>query len=95
MIATPNQEQSTIVFENLPATWVIGLVIVPAILLLAWWAYLRPLIIGRKRMSGLRALLLTIAILLALDPVIRKSQQLIEPSSLIILIDNSASIGPG
>ena len=44
-------------------------------------------------MSGLRALLLTIAILLALDPVIRKSQQLIEPSSLIILIDNSASIG--
>lgn len=85
-------ENISLVFENLPPTWVLGLVVAPALVLLAVWSYLRPARPRRITMSGLRILLFALAVFFALDPVMRFRQQVEEPATLALLLDDSASL---
>ncbi len=85
-------EQSQLIFRHLPPTWVLGLVVAPLILWLAFGIYRRPIRRGRFLLAGLRALLLALAIFLALDPVLRTEQVHEENAPLALLVDDSASM---
>ena len=78
--------------EFMPPIWVLGLLVAPSVLLLAWWAYRKPERPKRILMGVLRVSLLTLGIFLALGPFLRKNKTIEEPASLALLLDNSASL---
>jgi hypothetical protein len=89
----PAAEQTTrLLFENLPPSWVLGLVLAPAVVLLAAWAYRRPERGPRRLLGVLRGLLLALAVALALGPYLRRSEVAEEPAPLALLVDDSASL---
>jgi len=81
-------------FTNLPAAWVLWLVIAPAVIVLAGFAYrLR----GRNRTTRrattvLRVLLLALTIFLCLGPALRNDRVTSEAAPLAFLLDDSASM---
>jgi len=81
-------------FDALPAAWVIGLVLVPALLLLAWWAYRVHRSSGHRRHAAwiLRAGLLAAALVLGFGPHWRRDETRVEPAPLALLLDDSASM---
>lgn len=81
-------------FEFMPEAWVLGLVIVPAILAVAFLAYRRPKRDRRLRrvLAGLRTLLFATAVLLALGPFLRETRRKTEPAPLALVFDDSASL---
>lgn len=85
---------SHLIFRNLPAPWVLWLILVPAIVLLALYAYRRPRRERpmRRAASALRAVLLGIGLFLCLGPALREDQVKVEPAPLAILLDDSASM---
>ncbi len=85
-------ESTRLMFEHLPPTWVVGIVLAPAVILLAVWAYRRPKRGPRPLLGALRALLLGLAIALALGPFLRQSTVAEEPAPLALLLDDSASL---
>ncbi|RMH04656.1 MAG: hypothetical protein D6702_02665 [Planctomycetota bacterium] len=85
-------EQVQILFTRLPETWVVGLVLAPAVVLLSLWAYRRPERGPRRLLAALRLLLLALAVTLALGPVLRRSEVVEEPAPLALLADDSASL---
>ena len=89
---SPQSEQVELLFERLPAPWVLGLIIVPGLLLLAWYAYRRPSRPVRPLLTGLRALILGVAVVLLLGPYLRTSTTRTEPAPLALLVDDSASL---
>lgn len=83
-----------LVFRNLPEPWVLWLILVPAIVLLAAYAYRRPRQ-GRplrRTATVLRALLLGLALFLCLGPALREDQVKSEAAPLALLLDDSASM---
>lgn len=85
-------DHARLLFEHLPPTWVLGLVLAPAIVLLAAWAYRRPRRGPRPLLGALRGLLLALAVALALGPFLRRSETSEEPAPLALLVDDSASL---
>lgn len=83
-----------LVFASLPPAWVLGLVLVPAVLLLAGFAYRRPKSAraSRRVAAALRALLLAGVIALLLGPYLREDRTRTEPAQLVLLYDDSASL---
>lgn len=81
-------------FSHLPETWVLGLVILPAVALIAWLAYRRPVDGGTARRAArvLRAVLLAGVILLLLGPYLREERTRSEKAQLVMLYDDSASL---
>jgi len=86
--------ETRLLFHHLPPTWVLGLVILPGILALAWFAYRRP----RRRpprqrlLTALRSVLLALTVFLLLGPYLRQSRIREEPAPLALLLDDSASL---
>ncbi|TAH37895.1 MAG: hypothetical protein EYC70_06830 [Planctomycetota bacterium] len=83
-----------LLFHHMPPAWVLGLVLVPGVVLLAFWAYRRP---PRSRLlqrvlAGARVALLLLALFLALGPFLRESREQTEPAPLALLYDDSASL---
>ena len=88
----PTTESAQLLFEQMPATWVVGLVLAPAVVLLAIWAYPKPARGPRRLLSVLRTLLLALAVALAAGPYLRRSSVAEEPAPLVLLVDDSASL---
>ncbi|KAA3605697.1 MAG: hypothetical protein DWQ01_18875 [Planctomycetota bacterium] len=87
-------EQKQLLFQNMPEAWVLGLVVAPGLLALAFLAYRKP---KRKRLirrilAGLRIALLAVAVFLVLGPFLRESRTQTEPAPLSLLFDDSASL---
>lgn len=87
-------ESVRLLFHHLPPPWVLGLVLVPGIVLLAFWAYRRPRHprLSRRVLAGLRLGLLGLAVFLALGPFLRASREQTEPAPLALVYDDSASL---
>lgn len=81
-------------FDSLPAAWVIGLVLLPGVAALAWWAYRVHAGSGRRRHLAwaLRGALLAVALLLAFGPHWRRDEVRSEKAPLALLLDDSASM---
>ncbi len=81
-------------FDSLPPAWVIGLVLLPSIVLLAWWAYRVHSAAGSRRHLAwtLRSLLLGLAVLLVFGPHWRRDETRSEKAPLAFLLDDSASM---
>ncbi|HEX9794450.1 MAG TPA: hypothetical protein VGC54_10750, partial [Planctomycetota bacterium] len=86
--------QRELLFENLPPAWVLGLVLLPGVLALAFLAYRRPARprLRRRTLAVLRAGLLALALFLAFGPFLRESRTRTEPAPLALLMDDSASM---
>ncbi|MAW60359.1 MAG: hypothetical protein CMJ94_05935 [Planctomycetes bacterium] len=81
-------------FRNELPSWVLALVVMPAIAALAFLAYRglarpRP---WRRTLALLRVALLTVALFLLLGPFLREHETRVEPTPLAILYDDSASL---
>jgi len=83
-----------LVFRELPAPWVLWLVLVPAVILLAVYAYRRPRRDRPRRRvaTTLRGMLLGLGLFLCLGPALREDQIKIEAAPLALLLDDSASM---
>ena len=83
-----------LVFASLPPAWVLGLVVAPAVVLLAWLAYRRPARARglRRAAMALRVLLVAGAITLLLGPYLREDRTRTENAQLVLLYDDSASL---
>lgn len=81
-------------FDALPAAWVLGLVLLPGIAAIAWWAYRVHRGAGTRRHVAwiLRGLLLGCALLLAFGPHWRQDETRSEKAPLALLLDDSASM---
>lgn len=81
-------------FSSLPPEWLIGLVLAPAVLGLAWWAYRVHRGAGRMRTAAwiLRGTLLAFVTALCFGPFWRRDETRIEPAPLALLLDDSASM---
>ena len=82
-------------WHNLPAAWLIALVIVPAVLLLAWWGYHREKDVplrSRLLLAGLRAGALLAFLLLFFGPYLEISRLRQVRSHLVVLVDSSDSM---
>tara|TARA_R110002096_G_scaffold99189_6_gene219979 strand:- start:9226 stop:11622 length:2397 start_codon:yes stop_codon:yes gene_type:complete len=79
---------------DLPAMWVLVLVLLPAIALVAAGTYWRERLPGRARwtLSGLRALSFIVLLIVIFRPVEVHSQERITPAEVLILADDSASM---
>lgn len=85
---------SSLDFNALPPAWLIGLVLAPAVLLLAWWAYRVHRQTRRRRAAAwlLRAALLAFVAALCFGPYWRRDETRSEPAPLALLLDDSASM---
>lgn len=81
-------------FTNLPPAWLLGLVLAPALLGLAWWAYRVHRGAGRARTAAwiARAALLAFVAALCFGPFLRRDETRVEPAPLALLLDDSASM---
>jgi hypothetical protein len=85
---------NTLDFDALPAAWVLGLVLLPGVAALAWWAYRVHRDAGARRHVAwaLRGLLLALTLLLAFGPHWRRDETRSEKAPLAFLLDDSASM---
>ncbi len=81
-------------FRQLPPSWVIALVLFPALVALAFLAYRKPARPRPRRrvLAVLRLLVLSLALFLAFGPFLRRDETRVEPAPLAILYDDSASL---
>jgi uncharacterized membrane protein len=79
---------------DLPAPWIVGLVVVPGLFALAWFTYRREALspVRRALLVGLRfAALLAVAAVLARPAVVRSQEEVLAPE-VLVLLDDSASM---
>jgi hypothetical protein len=90
------ETSSRFLFLNAPPAWTFVLLILPAILLLTWWAYRREgHLSGKKRilLGGLRFATIILALLAFFRPAIEWTRSLKLRSEVHFLVDDSASMG--
>jgi hypothetical protein len=87
-------QQVTLRLLELPAGWVVLLVVLPACALLGWFAYRdRRLPRGpRIALSGLRTLALLFVFVILWRPVRERAREDIHPAVLAVLVDDSSSM---
>ncbi len=87
--------EETFLFTNLPELWVIGLIIVPAVIAFAWWSYggLHRL---EKRtrilLATLRGLAIAVCLLALFQPSLERIRYTKIQNQIHILVDDSASM---
>ena len=89
------QTEETFLFQNLPDAWVIGLVIVPAVILFAIWSYggLRRLERRTRIMlSTLRGIAIAFVVFILFQPAFERVRYTQIQSQIHVLIDDSASM---
>lgn len=89
------QTDEQFLFLALPELWVLGLVIVPALLLFARWSYggLSRLERGQRiALSTLRGLAIAFALFLLFQPAIERTRYTEVRSQIHVLVDDSASM---
>ncbi len=81
-------------FLEMPAPWIVVLVVLPLAALVAWLAYRREsLSTGRRwALSGLRFASLLVLLWVLARPVQVSSQERVEDAEVLVLIDSSASM---
>lgn len=82
-------------WHRLPPAWVLALVILPAVLVAAWWAYRREKDVpapARALLAGLRAAALALFLLVLFGPFADVSEMRKVPWSLVVLVDQSQSM---
>jgi hypothetical protein len=81
-------------FHHAPPSWVIALVVVPALAALVFYAYRKPARSRswRRTLALVRLSLLGLAIFLLLGPFIRRHETRVEPALLAVFYDDSASL---
>ena len=91
----PTIAEETFRFLNLPELWVLGLVILPAIIAFAWWSYgglarlERPWRIGLSILRGLAIVLCLLALFQPAFEIVRYTKT---QTQVHVLIDDSASM---
>ncbi len=79
----------------MPPAWVVWMLVVPACIALAWWAYKRDRDVptrARLLLAGLRAAALLFFLLLVFRPYAEISETRVVRSHLVVLVDTSASM---
>ncbi|MCX8229474.1 MAG: hypothetical protein OTJ44_05920 [Planctomycetota bacterium] len=86
--------QTTLQFHGLPETWILALLVLPALLVFSCYVYARPHSkpILRRSFRSIRFSLLALALFLSFGPHWKQSETVEEPAALAILLDNSASM---
>ena len=86
--------QTTLQFHGLPETWILALLVLPALLAFSCYVYDRPHSkpILRRGFRSIRFSLLALALFLSFGPHWKQSETVEEPAALAILLDNSASM---
>ncbi len=81
-------------FLDLPAAWIVVLVVLPLFALVAWIGYGRESIAPRARMvlSGLRVLAFLLLFLVLSRPVHVERREEVHPAEVAVLVDDSASM---
>ncbi len=86
-------QTSRIELLNRPPVWVLALVVLPAIVLLARWLYLRQRFEGRAWLpAALRGLVLALLALFLMHPVRLTQKVAVERPVAVALLDDSASL---
>jgi uncharacterized membrane protein len=77
-----------------PQAWVTVLVIVPALVLVAWLSYRREAVTPRQRvvLATLRCCALAILVLVLTRPVLVQRREEIQKAEVLVLVDDSASM---
>lgn len=85
---------NSLAFEALPPLWVLGLLLLPGLAALAWWAYRVHRAAGARSHAAwiLRGTLLALALALAFGPYWRRDEVRSERAPLALLLDDSASM---
>ncbi len=89
------QTEETFLFLNLPAAWVIGLILIPGVIFVAWWSYAgisrleRP---TRILLGSLRALALILGLLILFQPAFERIRYSKVQTQVHVLVDDSASM---
>ena len=79
-----------------PPAWILGLVLIPAIVGICWWTYRREAglsLAKRWTLAGLRGLALLGILIASFRPAIETTRNLKERTEVHILVDDSASMG--
>jgi len=87
--------ESSIRWANLPAAWVMVMLLVPAVLLLGWWAYAkeRDLSLGKRLLlGGLRVGSILVFLIVLFGPFAEIREQQSVRAHLLILLDVSDSM---
>jgi hypothetical protein len=81
-------------FHHAPPSWVVALVVVPALAALVFYAYRKPVRARtwRRVLASMRLALLGLAIFLLLGPFLRRHETRVEPALLAVFYDDSASL---
>lgn len=81
-------------FLDLPPAWVLVMVVLPAVLGIAFLAYWKEPLSHRVRglLVGLRSLSLIALLLVIFRPVEVQSRENVEPAGVLVLVDDSASM---
>lgn len=87
-------ETSRLEFLGAPPAWVTVLVVVPAVLLFAWWAYRGERLAGRLSWLPpvLRGLVVALVVLFLFHPVRSTQRVRVERPTAAVLLDDSASL---
>lgn len=86
--------RATFKLLDLPAPWIVVLVVVPAALGVAWLGYARERLSLHKRvvLASLRALAFLILLAVLFRPVWVERREEVRPAEVVVLVDDSASM---
>ncbi|PIE22813.1 MAG: hypothetical protein CSA62_10210 [Planctomycetota bacterium] len=89
------ETQSQLRWLDAPAAWVLGLLLIPALLLLIWWSYRGERMLSRRQritLTSLRILALLLVLVASFRPALETTRNLRLCSEIHFLIDDSASM---
>ncbi|MCA8943536.1 MAG: hypothetical protein KDB80_13310 [Planctomycetes bacterium] len=89
------ETEESFVFLNLPATWLVWLVLVPGAIAIAWWSYggitrLEPT--TRTVLASLRAVAILLGLLILFQPAFERVRYSKVRTQVHVLVDDSASM---
>ncbi len=90
------ETRSTLRWLDLPEAWVIGLLIVPALVALVWWSYRREnalTLTQRTALVSFRLLALAVILIASFRPAQELTRNLKVRTEVHFLVDDSASMG--
>lgn len=88
--------RSDLMWEHLPPTWVLVMVLVPLAIFVGWWGYQRETELSRSRrltLSALRTTALLLFLIVLFGPFVQRSDTVTRKAHLLLLLDTSASMG--